>query len=640
MSDAIKHECGIALIRLLKPLQYYQEKYGTALYGFYKLFLLMEKQHNRGQDGAGVGSLKLDMEPGEPYMFREREVKKNSLDLMFHRKLTQYHQMVKKGVIHPEFAQTVKHNFDFGGEVLIGHLRYATSGGYKKRACHPYLRRSNWPTRNLMLAGNFNLTNTGFLHKRMIARGQHPIFDTDTQTILEEVGFYLDQEHDRRYREYRDEGMEGKEIADRISDDLDMSEVLREASQRWDGGYTLAGMIGNGDAFVMRDPWGIRPCYYFANDEIVAVASEQVPLMTVFSQKEEDVHELKPGHALLIEKAGNWAEKQVRKVDVEPSPCSFERIYFSRGNDPEIYRERKALGAEIVEPILKAVDYDLAHTVVSFIPNTSEIAYYGAVEELHARQRNELRKSLLEMANSGKLDNGSIDKLFAEPVWVRAEKIAHKDVKLRTFISQERNRNELVSHIYDVTYGIVKPDDNLVCIDDSIVRGTTLKRSILQILSQLNPRKIIIASTAPQIRYPDCYGIDMSELGKFIAFQAAVALLKERGQKDVLQEVYEACVEACAQDHSPAENLVKRIYAPFTDEEISVKISELVSPAMLDWQGEIQILFQSIESLHRAIPRNHGDWYFTGNYPTPEGVRVAHRAFIHFFENQTGRSYE
>lgn len=640
MSDALKHECGIALIRLLKPLQYYQDKYGTSLYGFYKLFLLMEKQHNRGQDGAGVGTLKLNMAPGKPYMFRERETKKNSLDLMFHRKLTQYHQMVKKGVIHPEFAQTVKENFDLGGELLIGHLRYATSGGYKKRACHPYLRRSNWPTRNLMLAGNFNLTNTSFLHKRMIARGQHPIFDTDTQTILEEVGFYLDQEHDRRYRKYRDEGMEGMEIANQISEDLDMTEVLREASQRWDGGYTLGGMIGNGDSFVMRDPWGIRPCSYFANDEIVAVASERVPLMTVFSLKEEEVKELGPGNVLVIEKSGKWTEKKIRTIDREPSPCSFERIYFSRGNDPEIYRERKALGAEIVEPILKAVDYDLAHTVISFIPNTSEIAYYGVVEELHARQRKNLHKSLLSLSESGQLNPDNIDKLFSEPVWVRAEKIAHKDVKLRTFISQERSRNELVSHVYDVTYGIVKPEDNLVCIDDSIVRGTTLKRSILQILARLNPKKIIIASTAPQIRYPDCYGIDMSELGKFIAFQAAVELLRESGQKDLLREVYEACLKACESENSPAENLVKRIYAPFTEREIAAKISELASPAKLDWEGEIQILYQSVEALHRAIPRNHGDWYFTGDYPTPEGVRVAHRAYIHFFENQTGRSYE
>ncbi len=640
MSDAIKHECGIALIRLLKPLQYYQEKYGTALYGFYKLFLLMEKQHNRGQDGAGVGSLKLNMDPGKPYMFRERETKRNSLDLMFHQQLSQYHQMVKKGIIHPEFAQTVKEHFDFSGEILLGHLRYATSGGYKKRACHPYLRRSNWPTRNLMLAGNFNLTNTGFLHKRMVERGQHPIFDTDTQTILEEIGFFLDQEHASIYRQYRDEGVPGKEIADRISTELDLVDVLRKSCQLWDGGWTLAGLVGNGDAFVMRDPWGIRPCFYFANDEIVAVASEQVPLMTVFDQKEEDVHELKRGNALVIRHTGGWSEESIRTVDQAASPCSFERIYFSRGNDPEIYKERKALGAEIVQQVLKAVNHDLAHTVLSFIPNTSEVAYYGALEELRSRQRKSLKDSLLQFAKEGALTEDQIEAVFNTSNWVRAEKIAHKDVKLRTFISKEKNREELVSHVYDVTYGIVKPDDNLVCIDDSIVRGTTLRKSILGILARLHPKKIIIASTAPQIRYPDCYGIDMSELGKFIAFQAAIALLKERGQQDIMQQVYADCVKACASDAAPDENLVKRIYAPFRADEISQKISQLVYPGELDWEGEIQILFQGIESLHRAIPNHHGDWYFTGDYPTPEGARIAHRAFIHFFENQTGRSYE
>jgi amidophosphoribosyltransferase len=634
MSDRITHECGIALIRLLKPLSYYQEKYGTPLWGFTKLFLLMEKQHNRGQDGAGVACVKLDVPPGEPYMFRERCVKANPLDKIFRSLLSSYNEKVAAGVIHPEFADTVRKHFDFGGELFMGHLRYGTSGGYNLSSCHPFFRRSPWPTRNLGLCGNFNMTNTTELNDSLIAMGQHPVFATDTQALLEKIGFFLDEEHEDIYRFLRTRGLPGSEISRRISEDLDIGRVLTRASQKWDGGYALCGMIGNGDAFVARDPSGIRPCFYFQNDEVVAFASERAPLCTVFDLGVEQVKEVEPGHVVVIKKRGTVSSVQF----TEPLPrasCSFERIYFSRGNDLDIYQERKALGGRLADQVLKAVDHDWANTVFSFIPNTAEIAYYGLLSELRNRRREEVKQAVLKASKEGSLTEDLLDELILRN-WPHGEKVVSKDIKLRTFIGQESLRNSLASHVYDITYGSVEPKDNLVCVDDSIVRGTTLKRSILRMLARLNPKKIVVVSTAPQIRFPDCYGIDMSELGKFVAFEATISLLKERGQGGLLEEVYQLCRAEVASRGTT--NHVKKLYEPFTPEEVSARITELVSPKT-SWAGKIEVIFQKVENLQAALPNHRGDWYFTGNYPTPGGYRVVNQAYINYFDKSEGRSY-
>ncbi len=637
MSDFLKHECGIALIRLLKPISYYQEKYGTPLYGFNQLFLLMEKQHNRGQDGAGIGCVKLGVEPGKPYMARERTTKSNSLSRIFNRQLKAYQKLVNRGLIHPEFPQTVKENFQYGGEILLGHLRYATSGLYNSENCHPYVRESNWPTKNLMLAGNFTITNEKELNEGLINYGQHPIFGTDTQAVLEQIGFHLDEAHDAIYHRMRDQNVVGTEIPGIISKELDPIRILKNAANSWDGGYAMAGLIGNGDTFVMRDPKGIRPCFYFQNDEVIAFASERVALMTIFDQPIENVQELEPGTATVVKSDGHiycerFAEPQ------ELTPCSFERIYFSRGNDADIYRERKALGGALLEQVVQAVDNNFAKSVFSFVPNTAEIAYHGLLEAVRRHRRQEVKVAILKAQQAGTLDEATLDELIMGN-WPRGEKIAHKDIKLRTFISQESGRAQLVSHVYDITYGVVQEDDCLVCIDDSIVRGTTLKESILKMLSRTNPRKIVIASTAPQIRYPDCYGIDMSELGKFIAFKATVELIKADGATDLLQDVYQDC---SAQSKLPAAqmvNHVKRLYDRYTEEQISAKIAELVYPRNVSWSGELEIVFLTVEKMKAAIPVHHGDWYFTGNYPTPGGTAVLNRAFINYYENKDGRAY-
>jgi len=637
MSDRIQHECGIAMVRLLKPLSYYQEKYGSPLWGFFKLFLLMEKQHNRGQDGAGVACVKLDMAAGQPFMFRERCVKSNPLDRIFKLLLGSYQESVDKGIIHPEFADTVKTHFDFGGELLMGHLRYGTSGGYSMSSCHPFFRRSPWPTRNLALCGNFNMTNTSALNDSLIAIGQHPIFATDTQALLEKIGFYLDEEHEDIFRFLRTRGLTGAEMSRRISEELDLSRVITRSATKWDGGYALCGLVGNGDAFVARDPAGIRPAYYFQNDEVIAFASERAPLCTVFDQSVDHVHEVEPGHVMVIKKRG--ALTCTRFTDPLPrASCSFERIYFSRGNDLDIYRERKALGAGLADQLLKSVGHDWANTVFSFVPNTAEVAYYGLMSALRVRRRSEVKASILEAVRDGKVTEELLDELVLRN-WPHGEKVVSKDVKIRTFIGKESFRNHLASHVYDITYGTVLPKDHLVIVDDSIVRGTTLRRSILRILSRLNPKKIVIASTAPQIRYPDCYGIDMSELGKFIAFEAAVALLKERGKTDLLQTVYELCQAEVSKPSLLSVNHVRKIYEPFTPDEISAKISELVRPKGIEWQGEVEIIFQTIENLHAAVPNHTGDWYFTGKYPTPGGYRVVNQAYINYFEQSEGRSY-
>lgn len=638
MSDFLSHECGIAVVRLLKPLSYYQEKYGNPLWGFTKLFLLMEKQHNRGQDGAGVACVKLDVPEGEPFMFRERNVKHDSLDRIFRSLLAQYEEKVSTGEIHPEFPETVKKHFDFGGELFLGHLRYGTSGGYNISACHPFFRRSPWPTRNLALCGNFNLTNTSELNQSLIAMGQHPIFATDTQAILEKIGFYLDEEHEDIYRFLRKRDLEGTEISKRISEDLDIARVLTRASVKWDGGYVLAGLIGNGDSFVARDPSGIRPCYYFQNDEVISFASERAPLMTTFDLSVDQINELPPGNVVVIKKRGEV--KISRFTEALPkTSCSFERIYFSRGNDVDIYKERKALGGNLANQAIKAIGHDWGNTVFSFIPNTAEVAYYGLMSTLRERRRDEVKESILKASQSGKLTEALLDDLILRN-WPRGEKVVSKDIKLRTFIGKENMRNQLGSHVYDITYGAVQPKDNLVCVDDSIVRGTTLRRSILRILSRLNPKKIVILSTAPQIRYPDCYGIDMSELGKFVAFEAAVALLKESGRENVLEEVYQLCrTEVEKPIGAKLVNQVSKIYESFTADQISAKIVQLVRPSGIEWKGDIEIIFQTIDNLHAAVPNHTGDWYFTGNYPTPGGYRVVNQAYLKYFEKSSGRSY-
>ena len=637
MSDFLKHECGIAMIRLLKPLAYYQEKYGTPLYGFNQLFLLMEKQHNRGQDGAGIGCVKLNVDPGQPYMARDRSIKTNPLSRIFQEQLKDYQQKVDDGVIHPEFADTVKTNFGYGGEVLMGHLRYGTSGVYSSSNCHPFVRQSNWPTKNLMLAGNFTITNEKEINKELINRGQHPIFGTDTQAVLEDVGFHLDEAHDAIYHQMRDQNVEGIRIPKIISQDLDPIRILKKAAKDWDGGYTIAGLIGNGDSFVIRDPQGIRPCYYFQNDEVVAYASERVALMTIFDQPIDNVRELEPGTAMVIKADGTiYSDRFTSERPI--SQCAFERIYFSRGNDADIYRERKALGGALLAQVVESIDNDFENSVFSFVPNTAETAYYGLLDALRLHRRTEVKDTLLKANAEGTLDEKLIDELIMGN-WPRGEKIAHKDVKLRTFISQEKGRAKLVSHVYDITYGIVKPNDCLVCIDDSIVRGTTLKESILKILSRTNPRKIVVASTAPQIRYPDCYGIDMSELGKFIAFKATIVLVKQDGQSELLKEVYRDCLAQVDLPATEQVNHVKRLYDRYTDEQISKKIGELVYPRGIQWQGDLDIVFLPVEKMRAALPNNNGSWYFTGEYPTPGGYAMLNKAYINFFENKDGRAY-
>jgi len=638
MSELIKHECGVAQVRLKKPLEYFAEKYGTPLYGYYKLFLLMEKQRNRGQDGAGVAAIKFDMPAGEPYMFRERSVKTNALDRIFKDTLKQYQKLQRNGDILPDYVPSIKSKYDFCAEYYMGHLRYGTSGGYSLSVCHPFFRRSSWPTKNLMLAGNFNMTNTKELNESLIAMGQHPIFATDTQALLEKVGYHLDEAHDNLYRYLRDEGHDAREISERILGEIDLVKVFRKASKSWDGGYALIGAIGNGDNFILRDPLGIRPVFYFEDDEVFASASERAPLMTIFNKQIEDIEEVPPGHIIVVKRSGELINEQFKKPNPERKQCSFERIYFSRGNDADIYKERKALGAQLSEQVLQEVGHDLENTVVSFIPNTSEIGYFGFLEKLRVDRRNQVKDAILDAQEKGELSEELLDDLIMKN-WPRGEKIAHKDQKLRTFISTENSRNEMATHVYDVTYGIVQKTDNLVCIDDSIVRGTTLRKSILKILSSLNPKKIIIASTAPQIRYPDCYGIDMSELGKFIAFEAAIALLNEVGKRDTLSEVYRKCVDCLNSEESCGINYVKEIYAPFTAEQISKKIAEIVYPKDRGWSGEVSVVYQSIEGLRKALPDHRGDWYFTGDYPTRGGYRVVNQAFVNFYKKSTGRSY-
>ena len=631
MSEQIKHECGIALIRLLKPYQYYIDKYGTPMYGLNKLYLLMEKQHNRGQDGAGVATIKFDVPPGTRYISRYRSTAPTAIKDIFGKINDKFVEANKKYPDKISDAKWVKKHVAFSGELLLGHLRYGTYGANSVENCHPFLRQNNWITRNLVVAGNFNLTNVDELFDQLVELGQHPKEKADTVTVMEKIGHFLDREVDHLFGNYKSKGHSNEQITDLIASNLNIQKILSDAGKKWDGGYTMAGMFGHGDAFVLRDPNGIRPAYWYADEEVVVVTSERPQIQTAFNVPIEKIHELTPGCALIIKKNGEYEEKQVR-TPKEKKSCSFERIYFSRGNDKDIYEERKSLGNQLTTAVLNAVDYDMKNTVFSFIPNTAEVAFHGLVNGLHTYLNDVKKEKILALK---KIDGSTLAEILnMEP---RIEKIALKDAKLRTFISSDSSRDEMVSHIYDTTYGVIQTTDNLVMIDDSIVRGTTLKQSILKILDRLHPKKIIIVSSAPQIRYPDCYGIDMAKLGDFVAFQAAVELLKEQKKEYMLTEIYD---KAKAQDLLPAEqviNVVKGIYKPFTAEEISLKISKLLTPVGIN--AGVEIIYQTIEGLHNACPGHKGDWYFTGDYPTPGGNKVVNRAFIYYMEGKNFRAY-
>lgn len=633
MSDQIKHECGIALIRLLKPLEYYHGKYGTWMYGLNKLYLLMEKQHNRGQDGAGVVNVKLDTEPGNKYIHRSRSMKEMPIKDVFDKIRGTIQHIEEKNPERVKDPLWAKEHVPYAGELYLGHLRYGTFGKNNIDNVHPVSRQNNWKSRNLVLAGNFNLTNVDELFNILINLGQHPKDYSDTVTILENLGHFLDEENQALFNLYKSRGYSNKEISYQIEKNIDIQSILKESSKRWDGGYAIAGLIGHGDSFVMRDPSGIRPAFYYANDEIVVVASERAVIQTVMNSSYDEVQEVNPGYALIIKKDGEISQKLIREP-LERKSCSFERIYFSRGSDLDIYRERKKLGELIVPEIIKAIDGDLDNTVFSFIPNTAETAFYGMIQEIE----NYLRKSKLAeiLKNKDDLNEEKLAKILNHKP--RIEKIAVKDVKLRTFISQDEGRDDMVEHVYDITYGTINQGvDNLVIIDDSIVRGTTLKKSILRILDRLGPKKIVVVSSSPQIRYPDCYGIDMAKLSDFIAFRAAIELLKETGKKEVINKVYK---KAKAQQNLPKEeivNYVKEIYDPFTPKEISKMISKMLTSNNIS--AEVEIVYQSIENLHKACPHDKGDWYFTGNYPTPGGNKVVNNSFINFVEGKKGRAY-
>lgn len=626
-----------AAIRLLKPLSYYAEKYGTPEWAFNKLFLLMEKQHNRGQDGAGIGCIKLNMPLGDPYIFRARDTAANAVTNIFSNQQRHLRHMREEGIIKGTDAASYKSNFNFGGEVLMGHLLYGTSGEhYDEGSCHPYMRRTNWPTRTLMMQGNMGITNISELHEKLISRGQHPVFGTDIQTLMEEVGYYLDEAHTDLYRQLRDKNVDGREIPHIISSELDLFDIIGKASKDWDGGYTIMGGIGNGDFFCLRDPHGIRYCYYVLTDEYLAVASERVPLMSVMEVEEHEVKELNPGNMIVVKYDGAVTIREYTKP-LEPTPCCFEDVYTSRGNDPIIYRERKQLGANLTEKVVDSLDGNFSKAAITFIPNTAEVSYYGLLEGLRAYRRNKVTEAMLTAYRNGTMSEELIEELILRR-WPRAEKIAHKDIKLRTFISEESSRKQLAAMVYDLTYGAVGSDEVLVAIDDSIVRGTTLKMSLLRLLARTKARKIVIASSAPQVRYPDCYGIDMSEMGKFIAFQAAITLLKKRGMYTHIIDVYEECKRQLTLPADQRSNPVKKIYEPFTDDEITDEVSRMVTPD--NSPCEIQVVYQSLEGLHQAVEGPCGDWYFSGDYPTPGGFTVVNKAFIKWFESRDSRDYQ
>jgi len=632
MSDPIKHECGISLIRLLKPLEYYKEKYGTAFYGVNKMYLMMEKQHNRGQDGAGFASIKMDMDPGERYMSRVRSAQQQPIQDIF----AQINNRINTALTeHPEHQDDVawqKKNIPYIGELLMGHVRYGTFGKNSIESVHPFLRQNNWMHRNLIVAGNFNMTNVDELFQNLVELGQHPKEKADTVTVMEKIGHFLDDAVAKLYKRIKKEGYTKREASALIAERLNVAKILRKASKNWDGGYAMSGLIGHGDAFVMRDPAGIRPAYYYQDDEVVVVASERPVIQTVFNVNFDDVKELDPGHAVIIKKSGDMALKQILEP-TERKACSFERIYFSRGSDKEIYQERKKLGKLVFPEILKSIDNDLENTVFSYIPNTAETSFFGMVKEAQNYLNKKKEEQILSLGS--KMTGEELHKILG--IRPRIEKVAIKDAKLRTFITQDSNRDDLVTHVYDISYGSVKPTDNLVIIDDSIVRGTTLKRSILKILDRLSPKKIVVVSSAPQIRYPDCYGIDMAKLEDFVAFKAAKALHEDHGTTHLIKEIYEKCLTQTDPSNKNAVNYVQEFYAPFSAKQISKKIGEILSPEGIN--AEVEIIYQTIEGLHSACPKNLGDWYFTGNYPTPGGNRIVNKAFVNFFEGKNERAY-
>lgn len=632
MSDPIKHECGIALVRLLKPLEYYIEKYGTSMYALNKMYLLMEKQHNRGQDGAGLVNIKFDVEPGDRYISRYRSNDNQPIKHIFDKVNNKFRKAYQKNPDKLKDVKWLKKNVPFTGEVFLGHLRYGTYGGNSIENCHPFLRQNNWMTKNLVVAGNFNLTNVDELFDILVDIGQHPKEKSDTVTVMEKIGHFLDVENQEIFDRYKAQGYSRKEISSLIAKELDIQKILKNSATDWDGGYAMAGLLGHGDAFVLRDPSGIRPVFYYHDDEVVVITSERPAIQTAFNVKVEDIKEIKPGHALIVKKSGSVQEKLVREP-LEKTACSFERIYFSRGSDIDIYKERKQLGRNICTQVLKSIGNDMKNSVFSFIPNTAEVSFYGMMKGMQDKLNNVKHQKILALGDN--ITDEQLTEILA--LRNRIEKIAIKDAKLRTFITQDDDRNDLVTHVYDITYGSVKPTDNLVIIDDSIVRGTTLKQSILRILDRLNPKKVVVVSSAPQIRYPDCYGIDMAKLGDFIAFQAAISLLQDTNQQHIIEDVYKKCV---AQQDLPKEqikNYVKEIYAPFNADQISKKITELLTPEGMN--AEVDIVFQTIEGLHDACPNHTGDWYFTGNYPTPGGNRVVNRSFINYIEGRNERAY-
>ncbi len=632
MSDAIKHECGIALIRLLKPLEYYKEKYGTAFYAVNKMYLMMEKQHNRGQDGAGIATIKFDMQPGERYIARVRSAEKQPIQDIFDQINTRIQGVLDDHPDQREDLDFLKEHIPYLGELMLGHVRYGTFGQNSIENVHPFLRQNNWMHRNLIVAGNFNMTNVQEMFNELVRIGQHPKAMADTVTVMERIGHFLDDAVAKLYKDAKREAYNKREASSIIAERLDVARILRKAAKNWDGGYAMAGLIGHGDAFVLRDPAGIRPAYYYKDDEIVVVASERPAIQTVFNVKKEHIHEIEPGQALIVKKAGEFALEQVLEA-TEKKACSFERIYFSRGSDEDIYKERKALGKYVFNRVYEAIEGDLFNSVFSYIPNTAETSFLGMISEAQTRL-NTFKKSQI-LAKGDSLSEAELDELLM--VRPRIEKVAIKDAKLRTFITQDSSRDDLVAHVYDITYGSVKTTDNLVIIDDSIVRGTTLKKSILRMLDRLHPKQIVVVSSAPQIRYPDCYGIDMARLEDFIAFRAAIELHKERGTEGVLKEIYTKCLDSLSKEAKQVPNYVKEVYAPFSNAELELKISDLLRPQ--DMKAPVKILFQTIEDLHKACPDNKGDWYFTGDYPTPGGHKVVNRAFVNYFEGKRSRAY-
>jgi len=632
MSDKLNHECGIAFLRLKKPLEFYREKYGSAFYGIQKMYLLMEKQHNRGQDGAGLASIKFDMEPGERYISRIRSNDAQAIQDVFSQVNGRISEAMANDARYMSDIALMKKNVPYVGELYLGHVRYGTFGKNSIESVHPFLRQNNWMHRNLIVAGNFNMTNVAELFNSLVELGQHPKEMADTVTVMEKIGHFLDEEVTELYQQCKNDGLSKREASPVIAEKLDVAKILRRASRNWDGGYAMAGLFGHGDAFVFRDPAGIRPAYFYEDDEVVVVASERPVIQTVFNVAFDDVHEVQPGHALIVKRNGSVSQTSIIPA-TEKKACSFERIYFSRGSDAQIYRERKDLGRLILPQVLEAIDNDTDNTVFSYIPNTAEVSFFGMVEAandfLNQRKNDDILK------NRKTLTRESLESLLS--VKIRTEKIAIKDAKLRTFITEDSSRDDLVAHVYDVTYGVIKPTDNLVIIDDSIVRGTTLKMSIIKMMDRLNPKRIVVVSSAPQIRYPDCYGIDMAKLEGLVAFNAALELLRERNLYPIVDEVYARCKADEHLKDAEMENHVKAVYEPFMAEEISERIAQMLHPE--DVRAEVKIIFQSVDNLHRACPKNLGDWYFTGNYPTPGGNRVVNRAFMNFYEGKNARAY-